>query len=88
MVITHRAEEIGSDLSRVALTYSSAPNIQAAVECLARLASHICHHATHLLALAHKCFNAIAAAAREATALPANGFKYRVQPCQVYMCVV
>jgi hypothetical protein len=77
-----RAEEIGQDLTRVALTYSSVPNIQSAVECMARLATSVCHHGDHLLSLAHKCFNAIAVAAAEASRVP-NSNQLKVPPSQV-----
>lgn len=53
-----RADEICADLTRIALNYPLM-TIQPAVECLSQLATHICRHGHHILALATKCFESI-----------------------------
>lgn len=45
-----RANEVSKDLTNIALKYAG-PNITAAVNCLAHLAAHITHDATHLVLL-------------------------------------
>ena len=54
----YRSDEIGRDLIRIALNYPGV-NIQPAVECLAHLSSHICHHTILMKFLTKKCFDAI-----------------------------
>jgi hypothetical protein len=59
----NKANELSKDLTNIALKYAG-PNITAAVNCLAHLAAHITHNATHLILLAEKCFSAIAIIAK------------------------
>jgi hypothetical protein len=58
-----RVDEISADLTRIALNYP-VMTIQPAVECLSQLATHVCRHGHHILALAQKCFDSIFALAR------------------------